>query len=112
MEEQGAWKPRPRQCGVCGVANIPFGVDWPWWEGGRPVHPQCIGLRFIKQMQAALEKKETVAFWCPCGYHVERDAVDAVPTPPCPHCGAPLCQVVGGTVSELEAFLAGLTGNG
>lgn len=30
-----------RECGRCGVKDIPRMVDWPWWEEGRPVHPDC-----------------------------------------------------------------------
>ncbi len=30
-----------RTCGICGVENIPRGVDWPCWLGGRPVHIGC-----------------------------------------------------------------------
>lgn len=31
-----------RACGICGVRDIPFGMDWPYWTDGRPVHPECL----------------------------------------------------------------------
>ncbi len=33
--------PRPRCCGICGVADIPYGVEWPYWSEGRPIHAHC-----------------------------------------------------------------------
>lgn len=30
-----------RACGLCGAKDIPFGVDWPWWTDGQPVHEDC-----------------------------------------------------------------------
>lgn len=30
-----------RACGVCGIHNIPRGIDWPYWQDGRPVHAGC-----------------------------------------------------------------------
>lgn len=34
--------PPHRTCGVCGISDIPRGVDWPWWVNGQPVHPICL----------------------------------------------------------------------
>lgn len=33
--------PAMRTCGICGAANIPRGVNWPWWTDGKPVHLLC-----------------------------------------------------------------------
>ena len=33
--------PAARACGVCGVMDIPYGIDWPWWHDGRCVHAKC-----------------------------------------------------------------------
>lgn len=30
-----------RTCGICGVRDIPYGVDWKWWTDGCPVHMAC-----------------------------------------------------------------------
>lgn len=30
-----------RQCGKCGLRNIPFGVDWPFWTDGKPICFKC-----------------------------------------------------------------------
>lgn len=30
-----------RRCGWCQEPVIPFGVDWPFWIGGRPVCESC-----------------------------------------------------------------------
>lgn len=30
-----------RACGICGVRDIPYGIDWPWWREGKCVHPAC-----------------------------------------------------------------------
>ena len=32
---------RMRKCGSCGIADIPFGVGWPYWKSGEPVHAVC-----------------------------------------------------------------------
>lgn len=37
--------PVSRTCGICGEASIPRGVDWPWWSGGKPVHPTCLAIK-------------------------------------------------------------------
>jgi hypothetical protein len=42
-----------RTCGVCGVRDIPFGVDWPWWVDGKPAHALCDGVL----MMAAQRRK-------------------------------------------------------
>lgn len=40
--ERLAWAAqRFRSCGVCGVRDIPYGMDWLWWTDGRPIHPGC-----------------------------------------------------------------------
>lgn len=30
-----------RACGICGLKDIPRGVDWPYWVDGCPVHFAC-----------------------------------------------------------------------
>ena len=35
--------PGPSVCAdaACGTADIPFGVGWPYWKSGQPVHAVC-----------------------------------------------------------------------
>jgi hypothetical protein len=30
-----------RACAVCGVRDIPYGVDWPVWVDSKPAHHIC-----------------------------------------------------------------------
>ena len=49
------WTPREltaRACGICGVRDIPLGVDWPAWREGRPVHLPCIGVPVRRSVTA------------------------------------------------------------
>jgi len=39
-----------RKCALCGVRDIPRGMDWPVWREGRPVHILCV---VIEQEKAA-----------------------------------------------------------
>jgi len=31
-----------RTCAICGVVDIPRGIDWPHWLSGCPVHLSCV----------------------------------------------------------------------
>lgn len=43
-------QPRMRECGVCHVVDIPFGVDWPYWHEGKPVHQACYPFRKLGRL--------------------------------------------------------------
>lgn len=42
-----------RACDICKVADIPSGVDWPYWDDDKPVHFSCA----CKRMQSELLAK-------------------------------------------------------
>jgi hypothetical protein len=44
-----------RACSFCGIKDIPFGVDWPWWCDGKPVHEDF-------QRKVLLERKISIQF--------------------------------------------------
>ena len=37
-----------RKCGICGVRDIPRGIDWPVWVQGRPAHFDCASVAVKK----------------------------------------------------------------
>jgi hypothetical protein len=41
LASESAASSRHRTCCVCGVSDIPFGVDWPTWKDGKPCHALC-----------------------------------------------------------------------
>jgi hypothetical protein len=45
-----------RVCGLCGTRDIPFGVCWPWWTNGKPVHQDCQA-KFIWTNTKIFERK-------------------------------------------------------
>lgn len=45
-----------RACGVCGAENVPFGVDWLCWKGGRPV---CVGCQVKEVVENESVDKKT-----------------------------------------------------
>lgn len=50
-----------RTCGVCGVRDIPRGIEWPWWLDGECVHYGCLALQnvaMVSTLRLALSRLE------------------------------------------------------